>query len=57
MFESKYTFELRSVCEDVTRDEVEKWFSSYELSDYLTPSQIETIRKACKENCKSLFHA
>lgn len=46
MFESKYTFELRSVCEDVTREEVEKWFSSYELSDYLTSTQITTITEA-----------
>ena len=46
MFESKYTFELRSVCEYKTREEVENWFKSYELSDYLTPLQIETIENA-----------
>lgn len=26
-----------------TREEVEGWFKNYELSDYLTPEQIETI--------------
>lgn len=29
-----------------TRDEVESWFKDYELSDYLTTSQIETITNA-----------
>ena len=42
---SSYSIQLRKVCELYSRDEVEKWFSSYELSDFLTPEQIETITK------------
>lgn len=40
-----YTIELRKVCEIYGRDEVEKWFKDYELTDYLTPTQIEQIEK------------
>ena len=40
-----YTIELRKVCEYYTREEVENWFKSYELSHYLTPEQIEQITK------------
>ena len=39
-----YTVELRRICELVGREEVEKWFTDYELSDFLFPSQIETIK-------------
>ena len=47
---SKYTFELRELFEPIkfnppiyTREEVENFFTNYELSDYLTREQIETI--------------
>lgn len=40
-----YTIELRKVCELCGREEVESWFSSYELTDYLMPVQIEQIQK------------
>lgn len=40
-----YTMELRKVIEYYGREEVESWFSSYELSDFLTPEQIAQINK------------
>ena len=47
---SKYTFELRELFTPIkfnppiyTREEVENFFKNYELSDYLTDEQIETI--------------
>ena len=40
-----YTMELRKVIEYYGREEVESWFSSYELSDFLTPEQIQQIQK------------
>ena len=40
-----YTIELRKVIEYYGREEVESWFSSYELSDFLTPEQISQIQK------------
>ena len=43
---AKYTIELRKVCDFYTREEVEKWFKSYNLEDYLTPEQIEVITNA-----------
>lgn len=42
---AKYTIELRRVCDYYTRQEVENWFSSYNISDYLLPSQQETLAK------------
>ena len=42
---SKYTIELRKICDIYGRNEVEKWFKDYELSNYLTPLQIEQIEK------------
>lgn len=42
---SKYTISLRQVCEIYKREEVEKWFSSYNLSDFLTDEQINQITK------------
>ncbi len=42
---STYTIELRKICDIYGRDTVESWFSSYELSDYLTPVQIALIEK------------
>lgn len=48
-----YTIQLRSLFEKdrfghqyFTRAEVESWFEDYELSDYLTPAQIEVIENA-----------
>ena len=47
---SKYTFELRELFEPIkfnppifTREQVENFFTNYELTDYLTTEQIETI--------------
>lgn len=42
---AKYTIELRRVCELYTRNEVEKWFKSYNIEDYLTPEQINVINQ------------
>lgn len=42
---ANYTIELRRVCDIYGRDEVEKWFKDYNISNYLTPSQIEQIEK------------
>ena len=43
---AKYTLQLRSLCKIYGKDTVESWFSDYELSDYLTQEQIETIENA-----------
>ena len=43
---AKYTIELRRICDLLGRDEVESWFKSYELKDFLTTKQIEQIEKA-----------
>lgn len=40
---SKYTFELREVVSTFGEEEVKKWFSDYELSDYLTADEIKVI--------------
>ena len=40
---SKYTIELRKVCDIYTREEVESWFKDYDISDYLTPDEIKVI--------------
>lgn len=40
---SKYTTELRHICDEFSRETVESWFKDYDLSDYLTTEQIETI--------------
>lgn len=42
---ASYTIELRRVCEIYSREEVENWFKSYNIEDYLIPSQIEQINK------------
>lgn len=42
---SSYTIALRKVINYYGREEVENWFKDYELSNYLTPSQIEQITK------------
>lgn len=50
---SKYTMELRELFEPIkfnppiyTRNQVEAFFTNYDLEDYLTPSQISTITSA-----------
>lgn len=43
---SSYTIELRNVCEIYTRQEVESWFKDYDLTDFLTPSQIQVITES-----------
>lgn len=40
---SKYTFELREVVSTFGREEVKRWFTDFELSDYLTPEEIAVI--------------
>lgn len=40
---SRYTTELRTVCQMFGRDVVEEWFKSFKLSDYLTQEEIDTI--------------
>ena len=42
---SKYTFELRRLFDFYTRETVEGWFKSYELSDYLTQDEIDIINE------------
>ena len=43
---SKYTIELRNVIMIYGEETVKSWFMDYELSDYLTPEQIQTIETA-----------
>lgn len=43
---ASYTIELRKLCDIYySRSEVESWFKDYNLTDYLTPAQIEQITK------------
>lgn len=42
---AKYTIEIRSLCDLLTRDTIESWFKDYELSDYLTTNEIDTINE------------
>lgn len=51
---ASYTIELRRVCEIYGRDTVENWFKSYNIEDYLSPSQIESISKASLWNKEKL---
>lgn len=43
---ASYTMELRKVCDYYSREEVENWFKNYNLTEYLTSAQIQTIEKA-----------
>lgn len=43
---SSYTMELRNVCQIYDYEEVLTWFTSYNLEDYLTDEQIQTITSA-----------
>lgn len=40
-----YTIELRHVCDLYGRDEVEGWFKAYNIDEYLTKEQQDTIAK------------
>ena len=42
---AKYTIELRKICELYGREEVENWFKSYDIENYLIPTQIEVLQK------------
>ena len=42
---SRYTTELRTVCDLFGRETVESWFKDYELSDYLTSEEIAVIEE------------
>ena len=42
---SKYTMELREIISTFGEDEVKRWFSDYELTDYLTPEEIQVIEE------------
>lgn len=42
---SKYTIELREIISTFGEDEVKSWFMDYELSDFLTPEEIEVINE------------
>lgn len=43
---ASYTIELRKICELTGRDIVESWFKNYNLEDYLTQEQIQSINEA-----------
>ena len=43
---AKYSMELREVCAYYTREQVEKWFKNYELTDFLRPDEIDSIENA-----------
>ena len=43
---SKYTIELRTVCDIYGRSEVESWFKDYNLSYYLKQDEIASIEEA-----------
>lgn len=42
---ASYTIELRKICDIYSREEVENWFKSYNLKDYLLPEQLELVQK------------
>lgn len=42
---SRYTTELRFIIQNTSREEVESWFTDYELEDYLTAEEIEVIEE------------
>ena len=42
---ASYTVELRRVIDLYGKEEVKSWFLDYNLTDYLTPTQIEQITK------------
>ena len=40
---AKYTMEIRELISTFGEDDVKGWFSQYELSDFLTPEEIQVI--------------
>lgn len=42
---SKYTVELRDIVENTSREEVESFFTDYNLEDYLTEQEIQVINE------------
>ena len=40
---AKYTIELRKVCDLYGREEVESWFKNYDIYEYLTYNEVQTI--------------
>ena len=42
---AKYTMTLQDLTNYYSREEIENWFKNYELSDYLTPEQLQQITK------------
>ena len=42
---AKYTMEIRELISTFGEDEVKSWFEQYELSDYLTPEEIQVIEE------------
>lgn len=40
---ASYTIQLRRVCDLYSREEVENWFKSYNIEDYLLPDQIAQL--------------
>ena len=42
---ASYTIQLRKVCDLYGREEVENWFKSYDINDYLLPDQIQQIEQ------------
>lgn len=42
---ASYTVQLRKVCDLYTREEVESWFKSYNIEDYLLPDQIKQLEE------------
>lgn len=54
---SRYTIQLRSVIDICGEDEVKSWFTDYELSDYLTPAEIEVVENRGTWNKEKLAQA
>lgn len=42
---AKYTMEIRELISTFGEDEVKSWFMDYELSDYLTPEEVNVINE------------
>lgn len=42
---ASYTMQLRKVCDLYSREDVESWFKSYDINDYLLPDQVAQIEQ------------
>lgn len=42
---ASYTIELRKLIDIYGREEIENWFKDYNMTNFLTPLQIEQIEK------------